>query len=285
MVHGTNYVAPPSRVPTVVSVYDCWFLAHPELATPIVLRAGATLRRLIGRGAWVHASSAATATRARDLLGTDRVVVVHLGAPTASPHTQAHSPTPDRAVAFAGRPFVVALGTEERRKGLPLLVESFGIVAGRLTDASLVLAGASGDDSDAVTAAIDALPASARDRVHRLGAFDDTTKQWLLRHAAVLAYPSLDEGFGFPILEAQAAGTPVVASALGSIPEIAGSGASLLSERDAEGLATELVRVLSDGATRLTLIEAGFRNLGRFSWTETARQLADLYHRAREEAR
>jgi len=65
VVHGTNYVVPPTRRPAVVSVYDCWFLLHPELAAPAVRRSGAVLRRRVRAGATVHASSAATADRVR----------------------------------------------------------------------------------------------------------------------------------------------------------------------------------------------------------------------------
>ena len=84
VVHGTNYVAPPSRLPTVVSVYDLWFLANSDGSTAAVNRAGAVLRRAVKRGAFVHVSSQATADAARDLLGTDRVEVVHLGADPAA---------------------------------------------------------------------------------------------------------------------------------------------------------------------------------------------------------
>ena len=80
---------------------------------------------------------------------------------------------------------------------------------------------------------------------------DADAKAWLLRHAAVLAYPSLDEGFGFPILEAQAAGVPVVASDVGSIAEIAGAGIALVSERSAGAFAAELSAVIG-GAVALS---------------------------------
>src|SRR5690606_25246562 len=81
VVHGTNYVAPPSRFPTVISVYDCWFLAHPDEASPDVRRAADVLRRAARRGARIHVSSRATAELAGDLLATERVSVVHLGLP------------------------------------------------------------------------------------------------------------------------------------------------------------------------------------------------------------
>ena len=280
LVHGTNYVAPPTRRPTVISVYDCWFLAHPELATPVVRRAGATLRRAVARCAWVHTSSDATADAARVLLDTDRVVTVHLGPPPTRSAAIALE-QPPAADEFAGKSFVVAIATEERRKALPVLVQAFALFAD--DDAShLVLAGAAGDDSETISKAIDALSPAVRTRVHRLGPIDDSAKHWLLRNAAALAYPSLDEGFGFPILESQAAGTPVVASRTGAITEVAGSAAILVEGHHPEAFATGLREVLASGVRRLGMIEAGYRNVTRFSWDRTATGLVDLYRRAVE---
>jgi glycosyltransferase involved in cell wall biosynthesis len=280
LVHGTNYVAPPTTLPTVVSVYDCWFLAHPELASALVRRAGENLRRAVARGAWVHTSSEATAHQARTLLGTDRVVAIHLGPPTPVTPT----PTaPESAEPFTGRPFVLAIGTEEHRKDLPLLVRAFErLAADGEVDAHLVLAGAPGDATADLDAAIAALPNGTAERVHRLGVVDLAAKQWLLRQAAVLAYPSLDEGFGFPILEAQAAGTPVVASEVGSVPEVGGDGIVLVADRTPERFADALHDVMTGAIGRLRLIEAGHRNVRRFSWSATAEQLADLYRSAVE---
>jgi glycosyltransferase involved in cell wall biosynthesis len=101
-----------------------------------------------------------------------------------------------------------------------------------------------------------------------------------LRRADVLAYPSLDEGFGFPILEAQMAATAVVASDVGAVGEIAGDGALLVGGRDPAAFADAIERALVDGALRLGLIEAGQRNLRHYSWERTAAQLVGLYRRA-----
>lgn len=281
VVHGTNYVAPPSDRPTVISVYDCWFLAHPDAASPLVRRAGRTLRRRVADGAWIHTSSAATAEQARSLLGTDRVVSVHLGPP---PHSGAlPASTPSDLEPLHGSPFVVAIGTEERRKDLPTLVAAFAELASDQPMLRLALAGARGDQSDEIDLAVDALDPSVRARVHRLGAVDATTKAWLLRHASALAYPSLDEGFGFPILEAQAAGTPVVATDVGSVSEVAGTGAALVAGGSATRFAEQLGAVVDGTVSRLSLISAGHENLARFSWAATAHGLAALYRRAMEE--
>lgn len=284
VVHGTNYTAPPTSLPTVVSVYDCWFLEHDDLASAVVRRAGDTLRRAARRGAWIHTSSDATAERARSLLDTERVSTVPLG-PPPTPPSLADLDRPRIADTIDGRPFVVAVGTEERRKGLPLLIEAFAIVAARHADPLLVLAGATGDDSSEVIAAIRNLPGGVRERVVRLGPVDEPTKHWLLRQASTLAYPSLDEGFGFPVLEAQMVGTPVVACRVGSIPEVAGTGADLIDGRDSEAFADAVERVLTDGATRLLLAEAGHRNAGRFSWTATVDGIVGMYRRAIVERR
>jgi glycosyltransferase involved in cell wall biosynthesis len=274
VVHGTNYTAPPSSLPTVISVYDCWFLAHPERVTPDVRRAADVLRRAVDRGAWIHTSSTATEQHARELLATDRIQTIHLG-PIPVDAVHDGTPAPD-----AAGPFLLALGTVERRKGIPRLVDAFGRLPADLAELRLVIAGAPGDDQDAVDRAIATLPADRRSRVTVSGPVDAATKAGLLRGATALAYPSRDEGFGFPVLEAQSVGTPVIATAVGSIPEIAGDGADLVPLDDVDALAAALTRVVTDEAHRHHLVAAGWRNVRRFSWERTAASLADLYRAA-----
>ena len=282
VVHGTNYVVPPARCPRLVSVYDCWFLAHPDRVGTDVRRAGEALRRAVGDGAHVVASSEATASRVRSLLGTGRVRVIHLGPPPA--HTcRADAPVPAVVAQLADRRFVLALGTIERRKNIPLLVSAFDRLARELPDVSLVLAGAEGDDTDELGARIRRLDRGVADRVVSLGTVDAGSKAWLLDSAAVLAYPSLDEGFGFPVLEAQQAGTPVVGSSAGSIPEIAGNGALFSQPDDAEALAANLHWVLTSDDVRHRLVARGNANVTRFSWPATAAAHAELYHELAED--
>ncbi len=276
VVHGTNYVVPPSALPRLVSVYDCWFLTHPSQATPAVRRAGAVLRRAVAAGATVHASSAATGDLVRQLLATDRVEVVPLG---PLPLPPAPSDPPARWLeALDGRRYVLAVGTVERRKNLPALATAFA-AAGATAD--LVIAGAPADDSAALDDAVARLPPPVRARIHRPGAVDEATKGWLLAHAVAVAYPSLDEGFGFPVLEAQTAGVPVVATRAGSIPEVAGEGAELVPVGDLDALAAGLARVVGDDDRRAALVAAGHRNVERFSWAATADALVAVYGRLR----
>jgi glycosyltransferase involved in cell wall biosynthesis len=272
LVHGTNYVVPPSRLPSVVSVYDLWFLRNPTLAAPAVRRAADVLRAAVDRGAVVHTSSGATEAAVRDLLPRAPVRTVHLGA-LAVPASDGDAPIAD----LAGRPFVVAIGTVERRKNLPRLVSAFGRVATVHRDLVLVLAGAPGDDAAATEAAIDALGPDLAPRVLRTGRIDDTSRAWLLRHATVVAYPSLDEGFGFPLLDAMQVGVPLVASTAGSIPEVAGDAALYCDALDIDSIAAALSRVIDDDAERRRLVEAGASRWVTFTWQRCADGIVDLY--------
>ena len=272
VVHGTNYIAPPTTRPTLISVYDCWFLEHRDEALPDVRRAADVLARAVADGAHVVTSSQATANRVGELLDTGRVRTIHLGPPPAARRVVAGDP-----LGLAGAPFAVAVGTAEKRKNYPTLVRAFARLAAEHPDAQLVIAGAAGDDSGPTARALDALDRPVRRRVHVAGPVDDDTKAWLLANATVLAYPSLDEGFGFPILEAQAAGTPVVASTAGSIPEIAGSAALLSSPTDVEALAANLFWLFTSDDMAQKMIRRGHDNVGRFSWESTAAALTALY--------
>jgi glycosyltransferase involved in cell wall biosynthesis len=272
LVHGTNYVVPPSRLPRVVSVYDCWFLRQPAQAQPAVHRAGQVLRRAVASGAVVHTSSFATQQAVRELFPHATVRTVHLG-PLALPAPPATAP-----IALHAAPFILALGTIERRKNLPRLVQAFGAVAARHADVQLVLAGGGGDDEAAVHRAVDALGPQLAPRVAFTGRVDEPTRSWLLHHAAVLAYPSLDEGFGFPLLDAMQAGVPVVASTAGSIPEVAGEAALLSAPDDVDALASNLELALTSQSVRDHLVATGGRRWQQFSWQRCADEMMALYH-------
>jgi glycosyltransferase involved in cell wall biosynthesis len=278
VVHGTNYVVPPCRAPQVVSVYDCWFLRHPTLANGAVHQAGRVLRRAIERGATVHASSASTAAEVTDLFPATRVATIPLAAvpvPDAAPDP----PIP----ALVGRPFIAAIGTLERRKNLALLVEAFGLLAAEHDEILLVLAGADGDDRLAINAAIDGLDPAVARRVVMTGRVDEPARSWLLRNATVLAYPSLDEGFGFPLLDAMQVGLPIAASNRGSIPEVCGAAGLLCEADDAIGMAGNLAAAAFDSSIRTKLLAAAETQLATFSWRRCAADLAALYRRQADE--
>ncbi len=272
VLHGTNYVVPPSRLPRLVSVYDCWFLRNPGQANRAVARAAAVLRRAIARGAVVHTSSHASAEAVRELFPGAVVHTVHLGAlPLPAPPEVA--PVSD----LVGRPYLLAIGTLERRKNIPVLVQAFGHLAHDHPELQLVLAGDDGDDRAAIDAAVDALGPGVAPRVLFTGRVHDSTRSWLLHHAAALAYPSLDEGFGFPLLDAMQARVPVVAGRAGSIPEVAGDAALLCAPDDVSGLTANLATALTDDIERARLVAAGEARWRRFTWEQCATEMAGLY--------
>jgi alpha-1,3-rhamnosyl/mannosyltransferase len=173
---------------------------------------------------------------------------------------------------------VLAVGTIEPRKDYPLLVRAFGAVAAAHGDTALVIVGGDGWGSERFADALASSP--VRDKVVRLGYLDDVALAGVLRGAAALAYPSRYEGFGFPPLQAMAAGVPVVATSAGAVPEVVGDGAWLVDPGDADGLAERLVRVLDGGAEVEALVDRGRTRSRGFTWEACAAGLADLYRDA-----
>jgi glycosyltransferase involved in cell wall biosynthesis len=152
-------------------------------------------------------------------------------------------------------------------------------VAAQHADAALVLAGPEGWGEDELQGALDASP--VRERIARTGWVEPRELAALLRGACVLAYPSRYEGFGFPPLQAMQAGVPVVATGVGSLPEVLGDGALLVEPGDLDGLAGALSGCLDDEALRTRLIAAGESWVRRFSWDRCGAELEQLYRDAR----
>jgi glycosyltransferase involved in cell wall biosynthesis len=276
VVHGTNFVAPPTGLPTVLTIHDCSFVTRPETAVPVVRAFAPAVRRLVRAGAWVHVPATVVGEEVAELFGTDRVAVVPHGPPELDPDDGR------RPTLTGGAPYVLALGTLEPRKNLLRLVAAYAALAAEQPDVHLVLAGGDGLDRPALDAEIGALPPHVRARVHLPGWVDGAERTALLRHAAVLAYPSLDEGFGLPLLEAMALGTPVVAARAGAIPEVAGDAAVLVDPLDVDALAGALAAVIGDAALAADLVARGAARRAAHSWEATAAGLATLYRRARD---
>ena len=173
---------------------------------------------------------------------------------------------------------MLAIGTVEPRKDYPSLVEAFTSVSQAHPEVALVIVGADGWGAERLADAIAASP--ARDRILRPGYLDDTTLAVTLEQAAVLAYPSVYEGFGFPPLQAMAAGVPVVTTKVGAIPEVVGDGAVLVDGGDSHALAEALVGVLDGGPDIEALVARGHRRAAEFSWSKCAEGLDRLYRDA-----
>lgn len=274
VIHGTNYVVPPSRLPRLVTVNDCWALHHPEHCSPAVNLSMRVLRRAVIGGVHVHAPSHATAIAVLELFPSATVTVV----PWAAPRIHDSPARRPRHFSWSdSTPFVLAVGTIDHRKNLVRLVTAFAAIATEFTDLHLVVAGSPGNAATDMTTTIDALPETLRRRIRIMEGLRADEISWLYRAATVVAYPSHDEGFGFPLLEAMAAGTPVVAANSGSLPEIAGNAAVLADPLDTEALAAALQLVVRDDERRAELVAAGHRRVQGFSWSATANGLLDLY--------
>jgi glycosyltransferase involved in cell wall biosynthesis len=287
VVHGTNFVVPPARsAARVVTVHDLTVVRFPELCDPPTLRYPRLLRRAIDGGAWIHTPSSYVAGEVVELLGAspDRVRAVHSGIPVdLGPRRDERNGAPVTLPATTTR-YVLALGTAEPRKDLPGLVAAFDRIAGEpaASDVALVLAGPDGWGTDALDAAV--AEAGNRDRIVRTGWVPDDVRHRLVAGAAVLAYPSLYEGFGFPPLEAMAAGVPVVATRAGALPEVLGDDALLVPPRDRDALAAALLDVVRDLAVRAAWARRSTARAARYSWDRCAEGLAALYRDAAHEA-
>jgi glycosyltransferase involved in cell wall biosynthesis len=276
VVHGTNFVVPPARrTAAVVTVNDVTPWRYPELCAPASRAYPALVRQAVMRGAFVHTASHFVAGELSELIQVRResIRVIAYGPPAAGRAVEAGAP----AVVFEP-PYVLAIGTIEPRKDYPSLVAAFAELAGSHADLRLIIAGAEGWGSTALDVAVRA--ARCGDRIVRLGYVDDAVRASLLAGAAVLAYPSIYEGFGFPPLEAMATGIPVVASAGGAVPEVVGDGAIVVPVGDSAALAGALSQVISDEALRADLVARGREQLGRYSWDATAEAMVGLYNDA-----
>jgi glycosyltransferase involved in cell wall biosynthesis len=283
LAHALAFVTPVlNLVPGVVTVYDLSFVHYPALlpaARRLYLRV--LTRRSCQRARRVIAISHSTA---RDLSATFGIPPESIDVALPGVGSQ-FAPLPDADVAaFRARKglpdrFLLFLGTLEPRKNLPVLLRAYAQLPARDRAAvHLVLAGGRGWMSDDVFGTIEALDLS--DSVHLPGyVAPDELPLWY-NAAEAFVYPSVLEGFGLPVVEALACGTPVLVSDVSSLPEAAGETGYCLPPGDVAAWTDALARVLHDPAW---CEEAGARgrvHAARFTWAQTAAQTVASYRRA-----
>jgi glycosyltransferase involved in cell wall biosynthesis len=267
VVHAPTPLAPPARRRLVVTVHDTVPFTHPETLTS---RGAAWHRKVIRRAtatadAIVVPTEAVAADLARFAPGPARVHVIGHGVADAL----RVAPRPDvvaEAVARLGLPpsYVLAVGTVEPRKGLDVLVEAMTAV-----DLPLVVVGPAGwgDVDLGVLAERYGLPT---DRIYPLGRVSDVDLAVVLRRAAVLAAPSRAEGFGLPVLEAMAAGVPVVHSDAPALVEVAGGAGITVRRDDPMALADALRAVVESQGEAASMIDRGLVRAAEFTWQRAA---------------
>lgn len=264
---------------SVVTVHDLGYRFFPE-AHKTFDRAYLELSTRFNARSAAHVLADSQATK-DDLVrytgvAADKVTVVYLGRDeTLAPVEDAQRLAEvQRRLGLwsAGQPapYILYVGTLQPRKNLVRLVEAFALVRQQRPDLLLVLAGKRGWLADPIFRRVEAL--GLHDAVLFPGFVADDDLPALLSGALCFAFPSLYEGFGFPVLEAQACGAPVLAAASSSLPEVAGDGALLVDPLDTAAIAAGLLRLVDDEALRARLRSAGFANLHRFSWRRCAQE-------------
>ncbi len=280
LVHGPVFVGPLiAPCPVVITIHDLSFIRFPHLFRPANRLYLSVMTRLSARRARrLIAVSEHAASEAARLLGISRRkidVVYHGVDPTFRPLPA------DEVAAFRQRhqlpeQFVLFVGTLEPRKNLIRLTEAFA----RLDrgDTKLVLAGGKGWLCEDLFAKVEALGLS--DAVVFTGYVPSEELPLWYNAASAFTYPSLYEGFGMPVTEAQACGTPVLTSKTSSLPEAAGDGALLVDPRDVDALSDGLTRILDDASLRETLSRQGLAHARTFDWSRTASHTVQVYRRA-----
>jgi glycosyltransferase involved in cell wall biosynthesis len=290
VLFAPNFVPPPTRARRqVVTIHDLAFRLMPETAPHAVPWWRRAVERAVTTAARVIVPSTATKGDLVRLYGIDehRVAVV----PLAVDH-RTYAPPSARVVSEArdrlGLPerYLLFLGLD-RRKNLPAVLEAFARLPAAERPA-LVLAGArpwEPDGTDPTDEAVARAGAGARSRIVRLGYVEERLKPGLLGGARALVYPSRYEGFGLPVLEAMATGTPVVAADVSSLPELVDDAAVLVDPGDPAAIADAIRRVDGDEGLRVRLREAGIARAAGFTWERTARGTASAIHDAASETR
>lgn len=282
--HFTNSVAPLwAPCPTVVTVHDMTLWLLPQHHYP---RRLLTMRPLIPNAARrATAIIAVSQATKRDIVRILRVpeekVYVIYEAPAPSFRPLPAGPVLDAVRRRYSLPkkFILFVGTIEPRKNLVRLLEAFAALrteGGFHHD--LILVGNMGWNGNPISAAVERLDLG--DQVRYLGYVPTPDLVALYNLSDALAFPSLYEGFGLPVVEAMACGTPVICSSEGSLAEVAGSAAEFVQPDEVGSIASALRRVLTDDTRKEELRVRGLARVTQFSWTRAAEQTRQLYAQA-----
>jgi len=254
LFHGLNQRLPRKRPRRAVTTFHDLFVLTGEYSTPEFRRRFADQARHAAENSdLILTVSAFTAEQVHELLGVERerLRVVHHGAPAP------------QAASGPREKLILHVGAIQKRKNIARLVQAFERVE---PEWRLALAGSFGYGAEEILRGIESSP--ARERISVLGYVPATElSRWYAR-ASLFAFPSLDEGFGMPVLEAMAAGVPVIASNRSALPEVAGDAAVLVDPLDTEQLADVLRRLAMDEGARAGLVSRGLKHAADFTWVK-----------------
>jgi glycosyltransferase involved in cell wall biosynthesis len=267
-------LVPTRRAAQVVTTHDLFFLAHPERTRAEIRRDYPALAAAHARRAdAIITSSHHTKALIADRLGVpaDHVYVCPPGPPVWQTLGRGPNIPRDGCILF--------MGTLEPRKNVGVLLDAYADLLARTPHAPrLVLAGRLTPAAEPWLARLETPP--LRGRALSIGYVPDGQQEPLFASARVLVLPSLDEGFGLPVLAAMSAGVPVIAARRGALPEVVGAGGTLVDPEDPHALATALERLVLDDDWAAAQGRAGLERARAFSWPAAAAVLHDAYQDA-----
>ncbi len=281
LFHATEHLLPPfADLPSVLTVHDLIFERYPQYHKRMnyrYLKLGMPL--FCRRATAIIAVSQATKADLQALYGVDDAKITVIPEAAAShfaPVSRAQAGSVRRVYGLPPR-YVLAVGTIEPRKNLSRLMEACEpLLAENLMDA-LVLVGGKGWLYEDFFRRWEAFP--FRDRVLFPGYVRDEDLPAVYAGALVTVQPSLYEGFGLPVLEAMASGSPVCASRASSLPEVGGGAARYFDPEDVQGMSTLLRELLVDEDERREMVREGLARASLFSWQHTAERTLAVYER------
>lgn len=283
LLHSMAFVTPLlSRIPTVITVFDLSFMHYPDSFPALQRRyLQSQTARSCRKARRVITISESSRQDVHEIFRVpwDRIDVVY-------PGVEAHyRPLPPADLAdFRRREalpehFLLHVGTLQPRKNIPILLEALARL--QRPDLLLVLAGGKGWLYEEIFAQVVAL--GLEDQVRFTGYVEDAALPLWYNAATVLLFPSVYEGFGLPVVEAMACGTPVIAARSSSIPEAGGEAALYFNAHDSEALAAQLTAVLDDQDLAAGMCEKGLIQARRFSWQKAGDETVRVYRRALSE--
>jgi glycosyltransferase involved in cell wall biosynthesis len=269
-------IARPAR--TLVTVHDLGYRIFPD-AHPAGQRRYLELSTRWNVRVATHVLADSTATRDAIVEAyrtpQDKISVVYPGyTPDLTPELDQNRLENVKQRYGISGDYLLFIGRIQPRKNLSRLIAAFAQISSDHPELTLVLAGPTGWLAGPIIEQARELGLASR--VCFVGYVAAEDKAALISGALAFAYPSLYEGFGFPVLEAQACGTPLLCSATSSLPEVAGEGALLVNPEDTDAIAAGLSRLLNEPQLRRALVERGFDNLARFSWDAAADQVKGI---------
>lgn len=264
---------------SVVTIHDLGHLYYPEAHPATQRRYHLVTTRWNARAAThILADSEATRDDINHFCGVpaDKITVVYPAYDAALfQRVEDASKIDDVCRRFRiDRDYILTIGTVHPRKNYVRLIQAMAKLD---SDVGLAIVGKRGWLYGDILKEVGRL--GLRERVHFLDYVSGDDLPALINGARVFAFPSLHEGFGLPVLEAQACGVPVVCSMTSSLPEAAGDGALFVDPCDVDAIAAAIDRLMKDKTLCDKVVANGFRNLERFSWKKSAQQVLDLMHR------